>query len=150
MELPSDLYRWQGVDGSEVLALRIAVGLYHTERDNIEERLESGAALALQHNRDVPVFWGLGNHGGGATREDLEKIDAFIRREERVTVFHSTPDRLHESLREAASGAPVVRGDLQRTFTGCYTSLARIKRGARKSLARLVQAEAISTAAWWW
>ncbi|MDZ7342854.1 MAG: alpha-mannosidase, partial [candidate division KSB1 bacterium] len=30
LELPSDLYRWRGVDGSEILGYRIAVGLYHT------------------------------------------------------------------------------------------------------------------------
>ena len=47
LQLPADLYRWRGVDGSEILALRIAVGLYHTERDNIEQRLEEGTALAL-------------------------------------------------------------------------------------------------------
>ena len=65
--LPSDLYRWRGVDGSEILTLRITVGLYLTERDNLDSRLREGAALAVKLNRDVPLFWGLGDHGGGAT-----------------------------------------------------------------------------------
>ncbi len=149
LRLPADLYRWRGVDGTVIPAYRIAVGLYHTERDNIEDRLRAGVALALELGRDVPVFWGLGNHGGGATRRDLKTIDAFIAGETRVRVVHSTPDRFYEAVKNAAADAPVFDGDLQRCFTGCYTSLSRIKRRAVASLGRLVQAEALSAAAWW-
>jgi alpha-mannosidase len=149
LALPSDLYRWRGLDGSEVLALRIAVGLYHTERHNLVERLEQGVALALQLQRDVPVFWGLGDHGGGATREDLQLLDEFMSRETRVDIVHSTTEQLYAALAPAGPQAPVVTGELQRIFTGCYTSLARLKRQAVKSLAGLVQAEALRAAAWW-
>ncbi|MDH4197939.1 MAG: hypothetical protein OEW05_11055, partial [Candidatus Aminicenantes bacterium] len=152
LALPADLYRWRGVDGSEVVGYRMEVGLYHTERDNIEEKIAAGVDLALRLKRDVPVFWGLGDHGGGATRDDLEKIDALIaaaRRDDRVHIFHSTPDRFYEAVAEAARNAPVVKGDLQRAFTGCYTSLSRLKRRAVESLGTLVQSEAAATAAWW-
>jgi alpha-mannosidase len=149
LELPSDLYRWRGLDGSEILALRIVVGLYHTERDNIEQRLNEGVELALKLNRDVPVFWGIGNHGGGPTREDLRRIDHFIAREKRATVLHSSPERLLEALHVAGQHAPVHRGDLQRVFTGCYTSLARLKRQAVKSLGILQQTEALRAWTWW-
>ncbi len=148
LALPADLYRWQGVDGSEILTYRISVGLYHTERDNIRRRLEEGTGLALKLGRDVPIFWGLGNHGGGATREDLKIIDDFIAREQRVRVIHSTPDKLYAALKDFAAAAPVVVGDLQRVFTGCYTLLSRVKRRAVKSLGRLVQAEALAAWAW--
>ena len=149
LELPSDLYIWRGVDGTEILGYRISTGLYHTEPDNIEQRLEEGVTQALELKRDVPVFWGLGNHGGGATREDLEKIDAFIRKEKRVRIIHSTPDRFHKAVKNAAKSAPVFEGDLQRVFTGCYTSLARLKRTAQKTFHTLVQAETLRAATWW-
>jgi alpha-mannosidase len=149
LELPADLYRWRGIDGSEVLALRIEVGLYHTERDNLEARLEEAAALAVALGRDVPVFWGLGDHGGGATQEDLARIDEFRDKERRVEVLHSTPDKLYEALAPGGTHAPVVAGDLQRVFTGCYTSLSRVKRRAEESLGVLVQAEALRSASWW-
>ena len=147
--IPSDLYRWQGVDGSEILTYRIAVGLYHTERDNIEQRLAEGTELALKLNRDVPVFWGIGNHGGGATQEDLETIDAFIAKERRVRIVHSTPERLFTALKPHARTAPVVQGDIQRVFTGCYTSLSRLKRRALATSSALLQTEALATASWW-
>src|SRR5512137_191978 len=116
LDLPSDLYRWRGVDGTTIPAYRIAVGLYHSEHDNIEERLRAGVELALELGRDVPVFWGLGNHGGGATRRDLETIDAFIVREPRVRIVHSTPDRFYDAVKDAAAIAPIHDGDLQRVF----------------------------------
>jgi alpha-mannosidase len=149
LPLPADLYRWRGVDGTVIPAYRIAVGLYHTERDNIEDRLRAGVELALKLGRDVPVFWGLGNHGGGATREDLRRIEAFIAGEPRVRFVHSSPDRFFDAVKGAAARAPVHSGDLQRSFTGCYTSLARLKRRAVGSLGGLVQSEALAAAAWW-
>lgn len=148
LRLPADLYRWRGVDGTIIPAYRIAVGLYHTERDNIEDRLRAGVELALKLGRDVPVFWGLGNHGGGATRGDLGRIDAFIAGESRVRIVHSSPDRFFDAVKDAAARAPVHSGDLQRTFTGCYTSLSRLKRRAVQSLGGLAQSEALAAAAW--
>ena len=149
LALPGDLYRWRGADGTEILAYRIAVGLYHTERWNIEERLREGTELALRLGRAVPVFWGLGDHGGGPTREDLDRIDAFRARETRVEIIHSSPERFLDAIEEAGREAPVFEGELQRSFPGCYTSLARLKRRARANLGTLVGAEALATAAWW-
>jgi alpha-mannosidase len=147
--LPSGLFRWRGVDGSVIPAYRLEVGLYHTEYGNIEERLAAGVDLALKRGRDVPVFWGIGDHGGGATRADLEKIDAFIAREKRVRILHSTPERFWRSVRAAAKNAPIVEGDLQRCFPGCYTSLSRIKRAEAENLGGIVQAESQRAATWW-
>ncbi len=149
LKLPSDLYRWRGIDGSEILTYRLAVGLYHTERDNIDQRLQEGMDLALRRNRDVPIFWGIGNHGGGPTRADLDRIEAFIANEKRVRVVHSTTDRLYEALKKYTTVSPVIEGDLQRVFTGCYTSLSRLKRRARRNLAELSQAEMLATYSWW-
>ncbi|MFO7732844.1 MAG: alpha-mannosidase, partial [Candidatus Aminicenantes bacterium] len=106
LDLPADLYRWRGVDGTTIPAYRIAIGLYHTERDNIEDRLRAGVELALELGRDVPVFWGLGNHGGGATREDLRRIDALVAGEPRVRFIHSSPDRFCDAVKRAAARAP--------------------------------------------
>jgi alpha-mannosidase len=95
------------------------------------------------------VFWGIGDHGGGPTREDLQRIDEFTQRETRVAIVHSTTERLYDALKETGRQAPVVQGELQRIFTGCYTSLARLKRQAVRSLASVVQTEALRAATWW-
>lgn len=149
LSLPSDLYRWRGVDGSEILTYRITIGLYHTERDNIRERLEEATAFALRMGRDVPLFWGIGDHGGGPAMEDLEIIDKYISEEKNVRIIHSTTENLFASLKAYRGQAPLVEGDLQRIFTGCYSSLSRIKRRAAQCSSAIVQSEALRTATWW-
>ena len=149
LDIPADIYRWQGIDGSEILGCRISIGLYHTEYENIDQRLKEGVAQALQLKRDVPVFWGIGDHGGGATREDLEKINNFIRQENRVEIKHSTPDHFYDAIKELAKKAPLYHGNLQRVFTGCYTSLSRLKREAVRSFHELKQTEILTTLCWW-
>ena len=149
MPLSSDLYRWRGVDGTEIAAYRISVGLYHTEFANLEQRLREGTEYAVVQGRDIGLFWGIGDHGGGATRNDLETIDRFVQQEQRVEFVHSTTEWLCKSLQPYLASAPLINSDLQRVFTGCYTSLSRIKRAAAESLAGIVQTEALRTALWW-
>ncbi len=108
LELPSDSYCWRGVDGSEIIGYRIAVGLYHTEYENIEQRLTEGVELALKLNRDVPKFWGIGDHSRGATKEELQKIALYQQNENRVKIIHSTPDRLYEAVKNFVPKGSVV------------------------------------------
>jgi alpha-mannosidase len=152
LELPSDLYRWRGVDGTEIIAYRTNVGFYHTEHnspDTIEGRLNDGINYALKINRDIAVFWGLGNHGGGATREDLTIIDEYIQKENQVEILHSTTDHFYECINKEFKKLPIFEGEIQRNNTGCYTSISRIKRRSQQSLAQLVQAESLRAASWW-
>ncbi|HHI68663.1 MAG TPA: hypothetical protein ENJ97_04980 [Planctomycetes bacterium] len=149
LELPDHLFRWRGLEGSEIPALRVPIGFYHSERDDLDEKMARTVDLALRLGRDVPLFWGLGDHGGGATREDLERIRRWKERETRVRIEHSTLESYLEAVEEAARRAPVFEGGLQRSMTGCYTSMSRLKRAAARSLGLLVQAESLRAAAWW-
>ncbi len=149
LELPASLYRWRGADGSEILAYRIHIGLYHTEYSNIEERLEQGVRDAVRYKHDIAVFWGIGDHGGGATRQDLKLIDAFRKKEHHVDIFHSTPDTFYHAVKKHQNDAPVYKGGLQRVFTGCYTSMAGLKRRAQHNLHSLIQCESLRAALWW-
>lgn len=151
LHLPDNLYVWKGSDGTSIPAYRIEIGLYHTERTNIRQRLDEGAELAIRLNRDVAVFWGLGNHGGGATRKDLASIDEHIRQEKRVEIIHSTPEKFFESLSQYIADIPVYDGELQRVFTGTYTSMARLKRKALQASGAAHQMEQLlklSPAGW--
>jgi alpha-mannosidase len=145
LTLPGNLYHWNGLDNSSIPAYRIEIGLYHTERLNITQRLAEATKLSLELKRDVALFWGLGDHGGGATRIDLNQIRDFSSNEKRVEVIHSTTDRFYDAIKPLIPGLPVYEGSLQRVFTGCYTSLARVKRRAVETSAAAVQAERLAT-----
>ena len=72
------------------------------------------------------ALWGIGNHGGGASRRDLADIKTFAEEEAAngVRVFHSTP----EEFFAAATPKVEFTEALQPCFVKCYTSIARLKR----------------------
>jgi len=144
LNLPGSLYQWKGLNDSIIPAFRIEIGLYHTERKNMIQRLTDATNLAMELRRDVALFWGLGNHGGGATRLDLDRIREFAAIEHRMEFVHSTTDRFYEAIRPLIPHSPVYEGSLQRVFAGCYTSLARVKRRAVEASAAAVQAERLA------
>jgi len=149
LPLPSDLYRWRGIDGSEVVAYRVLFEAYNTFPDKTVERIRAGIDIALKLQRATPVFWGLGDHGGGATRRELEQIHELMKQETSVEIIHSSTERYYEAIRDLIPALPVVEGDLQRVFTGCYTSMSRLKRRMQRNLGELVQTEGLRAATWW-
>ena len=149
LSLSSDLYRWRGIDGSEVAAYRIPSSGYNTFHDKAVERIREGIDVSLKLGRDTPVFWGLGDHGGGGTGRELEHIHTLMRQEHRVEIIHSSTERYYQAIRDVIPTVPVVSGDLQRIFTGCYTSMSRLKRRMQRNLGELVQTEGLRAATWW-
>jgi alpha-mannosidase len=149
LELPADLYQWRGIDGSIIPAFRTQIGFYHHEYDNLEEMVAQCIDLALKLDRDVPLFYGLGDHGGGATREALKILESIIRKEKRVKVMYSSPEILYTALKREVKNAPVYEQELQRCFTGCYASMSRVKRRQSENLGLLVQSETLCAANWW-
>ena len=84
------------------------------------------------------LLWGIGNHGGGPSREDLERLNQMAE-ESDFPIFHSSPDAyMAEVDRESLS---VVRSSLTPCMIGCYTSMARIKQANRRLESLLSMAE---------
>jgi alpha-mannosidase len=153
MELPAPFYCWRGVDGTEVITVRPDTGWYCTPLEGqAEMQLRAGVHVAKQTGRDTIVTWGLGDHGGGATRADLlrfREVIAEINREEEVEVRHSTPENFLRSIQQWDTNLPTQEGELQRTLSGTYTSVAPIKRQMREGEAMLASAERWAAIAWW-
>lgn len=151
LDLPGALYRWRGSDGSEIIAIRPLTGFYLTRTGEAQEKARAGVELARKLGRDVLVLWGLGDHGGGATREDLEKFRTLMAEfsNSDVILRHSTPEDFLEAIRPLSDTLPVHCGELQRINSGTYTTLAPFKRALRESEALLSSAEKESAIAWW-
>ena len=158
MALPAPLYRWRGVDGTTVLALRPASVFYCTpnreysvERQDALMQARTGIELARASGQDVLVPWGLGDHGGGPTRADLDAFRALFDElaGADVEVRHSTPEAYLARIQATAPDLPLVEGELQRTAPGTYTSVAPIKRRMRQGEALLASAERWAAIAWW-
>ncbi|MDR1981432.1 MAG: hypothetical protein LBQ39_07430 [Tannerellaceae bacterium] len=150
-ELPSNLFWWEGPDGTRILAYRIHhhygsldQGEAKTTRDDIRQVAE----YAPQH--PVPQmmkFFGVGDHGGGPSKAHIRVINEARAEKGAPQIFYSSIDRYFEDIRrEDLRFLPVVRDDLQHHAPGCYTAEAAIKKDNRLAEAMLVTAEKIAAA----
>jgi len=139
--LPASLFDWVAPDGSTVTAFRLPP--YYNEWPPLAENLPVVEALAAREGYPLMYFYGVGNHGGGPTREDL----AFIT-EARAAghdLVFSDPARYFAEV--ASVARPVVRDELQPHAIGCYAVVAALKRLNRRAEAALAQAEAAAALA---
>ncbi len=160
LELPAPLYHWQGVDGTKMLTLRPEGVWYMAPNHEFTgeimwamDQAHIGIENARRDGRDALVTWGLGDHGGGATREDLLAFRELIEqmRDSDIEIRHSTPEAYLARVREQGSDttAPTYEGEIQRVLAGCYTSVAPLKRKMRAVESLMASAERWAAAAWW-
>jgi alpha-mannosidase len=144
--LPSDEFVWVGYDGSEVLANRASAhycSIGGQERRRLEEWLAKNPA------RDLVIhLWGIGNHGGGPSRKDLEDLDRLRAERPDLEILHSTPDAYFRELEARRASLPRRAKDLNPWAVGCYTSMTRVKQGHRRLENELYSAEKMIAAAW--
>ena len=142
--LPADLFWWEGADGIRVLTYRIQLSYNDTGsvRDRIERILETSQDQPM---KSFMAYYGAGDHGGGATRENIRSIEALRVERGAPEIFYSTPDHYFEEVRtDKDLKLPVVKDDLQHHAVGCYTAESAIKKGNRQSEAAIVTAEKIA------
>ena len=71
--LDSPLFWWESPDGSRVLAYRIPHE-YCAPKDDIGEHVETAISTLPAGGEEWAVFYGVGNHGGGPTKANLDQI----------------------------------------------------------------------------
>lgn len=128
-QLPADEFVWQGRDGSQVMACRSRAH-YNSSLGKAHEKILDW----IEKNQDKPFgleLWGVGDHGGGASRQDLHNLRELIAKEKRFVVRHATPEEFFDRLAKKRQDLPVHNADLNPWAAGCYTSQARIKQKHR-------------------
>ncbi len=145
-ELPGQTFLWEADDGSRVLAYRIPFS-YGTF-GQLDAHIDRVRDLIDGRHPDLMCFYGVGNHGGGPTRENILEIRA--RRDDPadpVRYRFGDPETWFAAERSRTDDWPVVRGDLQFHAIGCYSVHRGIKRGVRRAEAALLDAEALAVMA---
>jgi alpha-mannosidase len=137
------LYKWVSPSGSSVTVYREPIW-YNAE-------IHPSMALYVpefcqKHNLDTMLkVYGVGDHGGGPTRRDLERIIDMMTWPVFPEIKFGTFGDFYQIVEQSAAQLPVVTGELNFVFTGCYTSQSRIKKANRFGEAALNEAEAFST-----
>lgn len=140
------VYWWEGPDGSRVLAFndpKVYFGRVYPSLI-IPDSVRMAEAYGLNCNLHV---YGIGDHGGGVTRSDVRR--AMRMRESRLLpeiIFAPTVEFFKE-VESSGAELPVIRGELNPVFEGCYTSHGDIKKANRETEHALVRAETFASIA---
>ena len=89
--------------------------------------------------------YGVGNHGGGPTRRDIEKIIDMNTWPLFPKIRFGTFGEFFAAVEEIKDRLAVTKGEKNFIFTGCYTSQSRIKMANRVGEAVLNEAEAFAS-----
>lgn len=119
---------WDGFADTSVVAHCIYGG-YNTLKGEAADKVRR----CLEECKDedtVFLTWGIGNHGGGPSKIDLEEINKVIAENDETEIIHSTPDDYFKEI--SKSNLPHVASSLEHVMVGCYTSMVRIKKSNRE------------------
>ena len=134
---------WEGYNGSRIKGYRLNTG-YNTLKGQAADVVGKYIDEEYDGTREIMRMWGIGDHGGGPSRIDLENINALIgQRADEVPIIHSCPEDFMATL--DIDALPTYDGDLNPIDVGCYTSMKRVKQLHRRLEGKLLAAEKVSS-----
>jgi alpha-mannosidase len=137
---------WQGPDGSRVLKANTPSYDTRPTLDQLVVPMENETRFGLPQSL---VIFGVGDHGGGPTREQILHIMSYQQDPIFPRVHFISADDFFDQLarQPEAKSLPVVDTDLQYVFPGCYTTHADAKKAIREGENSLYSAEVLSSLA---
>lgn len=138
------LFWWESPDGTRVLAFdEPATGGWYNGEIGTKEVKELAEFLKTTGAFDHLMVYGVGNHGGGPTREQIKNALAMRDLPGYPKIRFSTAHDFFVEVSKVAEklDLPVVKTELNPVFEGCYTTHSAVKKLNRDSEALLPQAE---------
>ena len=140
------VFLWKANDGSSVVSERTGGEYMAWTRPAVEFNLkESREALEEIDYDKMAVFYGVGNHGGGPTIDNIRTIYEMRQEYGKEELDFSTLEAFFEKVEPER--LPEVTGELGRIFYGCYSSDRGIKQANRRAEWTLLKAEAVAAMA---
>ncbi|MBN1874673.1 MAG: alpha-mannosidase [Anaerolineae bacterium] len=144
------LYWWLGPDGSRLLVFNDIQWYMPVTGTNIsvtpviaDPVVEFAQTTGL---KQMPMLYGVGDHGGGPTRQDLRRLiemDSWpVFPNVRFSTLHNFFETAEAALTAGIAHVQEISGERNSIFTGCYTSQARQKWANRHGENLLYAAEA--------
>jgi len=144
--LPAETFWWEGPDGSRLLTCRIT-GLYLTRTTAHDAVITNAVAAMPPQLSHTMCFFGLGNHGGGPTKAQIENIQQIARARPEIDIRFSSPATYFAAIAADAPALPVVADELQMHAVGCYSVVSALKRAHRQAESALLVAERLAVLA---
>lgn len=147
------LFWWESQDGSRVLGCRIPTQYsqsYAANADDIERSIRHAAEHNFVDGFDhAPHWFGVGNHGGGPTREHIARVKELQQDDSLPVIRFSSVRDFMDAVRQspAARDLKVVRQELGHVLRGCYSATSEVKQLHRFSEKALYAAESLDVLA---
>ncbi|MCR5264262.1 MAG: hypothetical protein K6D94_10335, partial [Clostridiales bacterium] len=140
-----NLYRWRSRSGKELLVFHDSKG-YNSDIDL--RTFEDLPLYCKKNGTDVYLkVYGVGDHGGGPTRNDIERIIDDASFPLYPTIEFGTYHKFFSELEKIRDTLPLIDHELNFVFTGCYTTQTRIKMANRIAEDRSYESETLSAVA---
>lgn len=139
------IFWWESPDGSRILAFNEPT--WYNESVNTGTAQVTVQQTARAKEPNWMTVYGVGDHGGGPTRNDINQTHHLDPLPAFPHLQPSTAAAFFEQLRkdEPKAGYPVISDEMNPTFKGCYTSHVDTKRYNRQLEHALYSAEAWSS-----
>jgi len=144
--LPGRLFWWESDDGSRVMTFQIPFE-YTTWGQDLENHVRRCSTELKEPVNELMSFYGVGNHGGGPTKENIESLKRLNKEEDLPNLVFSSPNQFFEDVKKKDIALPTVHHDLQNHAKGCYSVHSGIKKWNREAENMLAKAEKLSVVA---
>ncbi len=131
-DAPENLFWWDSADGSRVLTYRIPSGYGNSGTRSIERAREELSKRAESAGHGMMLFYGVGNHGGGPTKGDIEFMLRNMKTDGFCDLEFSSPDAYFKEMCLEKLDIPVWTDDLQHHASGCYSATSLMKQQNRR------------------
>ncbi len=145
-DMPQNLFWWDSMDGSRVLTYRIPTGYAERGKDKLDKILPEYKERAAQNGHGMMLFYGVGNHGGGPARFDIEYLKE-LKDKGFYELEFSNPDDFFNEMLQTPLDLPNWNDDMQHHASGCYSATSLVKQLNRKAENWLAAAEKWNTIA---
>ncbi len=139
------IYRWRARSGAELLVWREPE--WYNYSINAEMFRKVPQLCGRYGIKSFLSVYGVGDHGGGPTKRDVERLMELASWPIMPTLEFSTYGAFYAKLERERDKFPIIEGELNFIFTGCYTSQSRIKMSNRIAEDRMYESETISAVA---
>ena len=142
--LPARLFTWRAPSGECVTAAHIPVSYCARSIEDLAQHVEGGIAAAYPGLGHAIAFYGVGDHGGGPSRQQIDWISRHRCYADGVTLEFSTLARFFQAVQANGATLPVFEGELQWVSPGCYAAVHETKQQQRQAETLLTQAERLA------
>jgi alpha-mannosidase len=120
--LPDALFKWRSPSGDEVVTYRMPLH-YSNFKNSVSEKLALLKSYPL-FNPTHPwmIFYGVGNHGGGPTKEQIAQIISAHKSNDNFNIHFSSVDDFFAAVEKTNAELSNVSDEMQPHAIGSYSA----------------------------